>query len=75
MHDVAARYAGKGHGDLKKDVTEAVHVLLDGPRRELERLRGETGYIESVARDGAERARTRSAVTLREVRMRVGLDS
>lgn len=73
VHKAAARYADKGHGDLKKDVAEAVTGMLNEPRKEYERLRGETGYLEEVAREGARRARERSALILAEVRRRVGL--
>lgn len=70
---VAARYADKGHGELKADVADAVEELIKGPRAEFERLRGETEYLASVAREGAEKARQLSAGTIREVRARIGL--
>ncbi|KAI0628811.1 tryptophanyl-tRNA synthetase [Trametes polyzona] len=70
---IAARYANKGHGDLKADVADAVEELIKGPRAEFERLRGEREYLASVAKDGAEKARQLSEVTIREVRARVGL--
>jgi tryptophanyl-tRNA synthetase len=71
--NVAARYEGKGHGVLKGDVAEAVGGLIEGPRKEFERIRGDWGYLKDVARDGALRARERSEVTLKEVRTRIGL--
>lgn len=64
---------GCGHGVLKKEVGEAVVEMLDGPRKKYERLRQETGYLEQVEKDGARKARERSAVVLQEVRKRVGL--
>ncbi|OCH86183.1 tryptophanyl-tRNA synthetase [Obba rivulosa] len=70
---VAARYADKGHGALKADVADAVEEVLKGPRAEFEKLRGQTEYLDGVARQGAERAREISGETLREVRARVGL--
>ena len=70
---VAVRYAGKGHGDLKADVVDAVEGMISGPRAELERLRRETGYLAEVARDGAARAREISEATLREMRTRIGI--
>ncbi|KAL1947180.1 hypothetical protein VTO73DRAFT_14141 [Trametes versicolor] len=70
---VAARYADKGHGELKADVADAVEELIKGPRAEFERLRGETEYLASVAREGAEKARQLSAGTIQEVRARIGL--
>ncbi|KAF4604341.1 Tryptophan--tRNA ligase, mitochondrial [Pleurotus pulmonarius] len=71
--DVAADYLNKGHGELKADVAEAIEGLLRGPRNEFERLREERGYLDDVAKDGAERARALSEVTILEVRRRIGL--
>ncbi|KAH9890499.1 tryptophanyl-tRNA synthetase, partial [Cubamyces lactineus] len=70
---LAERYADKGHGQLKADVAEAVEELIKGPRAEFERLRGEKEYLASVAKEGAEKARQLSEVTIREVRARIGL--
>jgi tryptophanyl-tRNA synthetase len=75
---VAARYAGadgvgRGIKDLKADVAEAIVEMLRAPRAELERLRGEAGYLEHVASDGAERAREAGRATLWEVKESVGL--
>ena len=70
---VAARYAEKGHGELKAGVVEAVEELLKGPRAEFERLRTETEYLNTIARLGAEKARELTAETMKEVRRRVGL--
>ena len=73
--DVAQRYEGKGHAHLKGDVASAVEELIKGPRSEFERLRYETGYLDQVARSGAEKAKARSQVTLDEVRVTVGLST
>ncbi|OSD02128.1 tryptophanyl-tRNA synthetase [Trametes coccinea BRFM310] len=70
---VAKRYADKGHGQLKADVAEAVEELIKGPRAEFERLRREKAFLEAVAKEGAEKARKLSEVTIREVRTRIGL--
>jgi tryptophanyl-tRNA synthetase len=70
---VAKRYEGKGHGILKGDAAEAVELMIEGPRREFERIRGERGYLQEVAKEGALRAGERSEVTMREVRSRIGL--
>jgi tryptophanyl-tRNA synthetase len=73
VHRVAQKYEGKGHGVLKGDVAEAVESMIERPRKELERLRGERGYLREVSSGGALRARERSEVTMREIRARVGL--
>ena len=71
--NVAKRYEGKGHGDLKRDVTDAVEGVIQGPRREFEKLRVEKEYLEEVARTGADRAKELSGSTLKRVRELVGL--
>ena len=73
VREVARRYTTKGHGDLKFDVADAIEEMLKVPRGELERLRDDRGYLESVANDGAARARERSRTTLCIVRKLVGL--
>ncbi|KAI0303330.1 tryptophanyl-tRNA synthetase [Multifurca ochricompacta] len=71
---LAERYANSNHGALKKDVVEAVEEALRKPRAEFSRLCGEKAFLEQVARDGAQKAQEQSNETLKEVRMRVGLD-
>jgi tryptophanyl-tRNA synthetase len=73
VHDAVKGYESKGHGDLKKDVTEAVIELLRKPQQELGRLLQERVYLQHVADDGARRARELSGETMRHIRERVGL--
>jgi tryptophanyl-tRNA synthetase len=70
---IAERYTSKGHAALKQDVADAVVALLEGPRREFERIKNEAGYVEQVQREGAARARELSSKTLALVRERLGL--
>lgn len=69
---VAARYADKGHAELKIDVADAVENILKGPRAEFERLRKDQGYLAQVAKEGAEKAQELSGKTMKEVRDLVG---
>lgn len=73
VHEVAKRYANKGHGQLKTDVAEVVIDLMKEPRREFEKLQGETAYLAEIAQVGATKARERSEEVMQEVRKRVGL--
>lgn len=75
VHAVAKKYEAKGHGQLKADVSEAVEALLQGPRGELRRLQQEQGYLDSVAEQGLEKAKSVSHATLAQVRRLVGLSS
>jgi tryptophanyl-tRNA synthetase len=71
--EVASRYEGKSHRELKADTADAVEELLKGPREDFERIRNEKGYLTEIAKQGAERAKERSSATLKEVRTMVGL--
>lgn len=71
--EVASRYGGKSHRELKADTADAVEELLKGPREDFERIRNEKGYLTEIAKRGAERAKERSSATLKEVRTMVGL--
>ncbi|KAF8227010.1 Nucleotidylyl transferase, partial [Tricholoma matsutake] len=55
--NVAQRYKGKGHGNLKADVTEAMDEMIKTPHTEFERIWHENTYLNQVAMDGAEKAR------------------
>ena len=70
---VAQRYRDKNHGALKKDVFEAIEDTIKGPRAEFVKLRTDHGYLDSVAKEGALKARAISSRTLSEVRSLLGL--
>jgi tryptophanyl-tRNA synthetase len=69
---VENRFAGKGYGDLKKAVAEAVVEGLRPVQERYKELISEGGYIDDVLADGAERASTIANATLATVRERVG---
>jgi hypothetical protein len=71
--ELAMRYTTKEHWDLKNDVGDAIEEMLKVPRGELARLKDDTAYLESEAKDGVARAQERSGVTLNIVRKLVGL--
>ncbi|KAJ7119013.1 tryptophanyl-tRNA synthetase [Mycena epipterygia] len=73
VHDVAARCVGMNHGALKAEVAAAVEALMAGPRAEFERIRGDVGYLDQVAQEGAVAARELSARTMVQVRASIGL--
>ena len=65
-------FAGKGYGDFKTAVGEAVVELLRPVREEATRIMSDKGYLESVYRAGAERASYVANKTLRKVDKKVG---
>ena len=69
---VENEFAGKGYGDFKPAVGEAVIEALRPIREETERLLGDKGYLESLYRQGAEKAAAIAHRTLRKVHKKVG---
>jgi len=70
---IEAEFDGKGYGDFKKAVGEAVVELLRPIREETGRLLADKAYLESVYRAGAERAARTASRTLAKVYKKVGL--
>jgi tryptophanyl-tRNA synthetase len=72
IEELVAAYAGKGYGDLKKDLAE---VLADFVRPIQERTRGyldDPAQLDKLLAIGADKARGVSSATLRTVYDRVG---
>lgn len=67
-----SEFAGKGYGDFKPAVGEAVIETLRPIREETERLLADKGYLESLYRQGAEKAAAIANRTLRKVHKKVG---
>lgn len=65
-------FDGKGYGDFKPQVGEAVVEMLRPIREEAERLMKDKAYLESIYKDGAEKASRSANRTLRKVYKKVG---
>lgn len=72
FQEIEAEFAGRGYGDFKPRVGEAVIELLRPIREEAERLIADKGYLESVYREGAEKAAYVANKTLRKVYKKLG---
>ena len=70
--EIENEFCGKGYGDFKTSVGEAVVELLRPIREEAERLIADKAYLESIYKEGAEKAARASAKTLRKVYKKVG---
>ncbi|MBQ4153398.1 MAG: tryptophan--tRNA ligase [Oscillospiraceae bacterium] len=66
-------FAGKGYGDFKAAVGEAVAEQLRPIRENFARLMQDKAYIEEVYRNGAETATAISRRTLSKVQKKIGL--
>ena len=72
IEEVEAEFAGKGYGEFKPAVGEAVVEMLRPIREETERLLKDKAYLESVYRDGAQKAERIAQRTLDKVYRKVG---
>ena len=70
--DIESEFAGKGYGVFKPAVGEAVVETLRPIREEATRLMKDKAYLESVYRDGAQKASCVAEKTLRKVYKKVG---
>jgi len=72
MDEIEADFAGKGYGDFKVAVGEAVVAQLSPVQAEFERLAADKAYLTQCCKRGAERALELSAPTLEKAYKRVG---
>ena len=69
---IEAEFAGRGYGDFKMAVGEAVVEMLRPIREETERLLADKAYLETVYRAGAEKASYVANRTVSKVYKKVG---
>jgi tryptophanyl-tRNA synthetase len=69
---VVKEFDGKGYGDFKVAVGEAVVDVLKPLQDEVARLEKDKGYIDSIIKNNAEKAQYYSTKTLRKVQKKVG---
>ena len=69
---IEAEFDGKGYGDFKAAVAEAVAEELRPLREEYEHILADKAYIEKCAADGAQKAEYLARRTLRKVMKKVG---
>ena len=70
--EIEKEFEGKGYGDFKPKVGEAVVELLRPIREEAERLIADKAYLEGIYKQGADKAARAAARTLRKVQKKVG---
>jgi tryptophanyl-tRNA synthetase len=70
--EVEADYDGRGYGDLKGDVGEAVVELFEPVQSRYAELRADEGELRRLLRVGAEKARETAAPTLAAMYERMG---
>lgn len=71
--EITAEFKGKGYGDFKTAVGEAVANELLPIQEEYNRHLKDQGYLQQVCEKGAEKARIIAEKTLRDVYKRIGI--
>lgn len=69
---IEMEFAGRGYGDFKMAVGEAVADMLSPMQNEFKRIFADKGYIEECMKKGAEKAFRASRKTLQKVQKKVG---
>lgn len=75
FEEIEAEFKGKGYGEFKLAVGEAVADKLAPMQSEYKRISSDKGYIESCMKQGAEKAFKASRKTLQKVQKKVGFIS
>ncbi len=72
--DAEKEFEGRGYGEFKEAVAEAVISVLKPMQDEYARLSGEKAYIDGLIRENDEKAAYYANKTLRKVRKKMGLN-
>lgn len=72
IDDIVKDYQGKGYGDFKSDVAEAVVECVRPIREEYDRIIADKAYLMDICAKGADTARRISRRTLNKVYKKVG---
>ncbi|QYN34954.1 tryptophan--tRNA ligase [Pseudonocardia sp. DSM 110487] len=72
ISEIEADYAGKGYGDLKKDLAELVAQFVEPLRERVRTYRDDPAELDRVLARGATRAREIASATLTVVHERIG---
>ncbi|MBC8536319.1 tryptophan--tRNA ligase [Feifania hominis] len=72
LDEITLEFDGRGYGDFKTAVGEAVVALLGPIREKTKEYLADRAYLEKVYRDGAERANEMAQKTLSDVYDKVG---
>lgn len=72
FEDIEREFDGRGYGDFKTAVGEAVADMLAPMQTEFKRVFADKGYLENCMKQGAEKAFRASRKTLQKVQKKVG---
>lgn len=72
IEDIEKEFEGRGYGDFKPAVADAVASYIGPIRERYNEIRKDKDYLSKVLKDGAEKARIQASRTLRKVYKKVG---
>ncbi|HLW18560.1 MAG TPA: tryptophan--tRNA ligase [Actinomycetota bacterium] len=72
IKELEAEYAGKGYGDLKKDLADALVAYLEPIQERYKKYASDPGEVARILQVGAEKAQSYASKTLATVYDRVG---
>ena len=70
---IEARFAGKGYGDLKREVADLVIAALEPLQARYRQIDADPGFVEQVLRDSVEKLRPTATATMDKARRAMGL--
>lgn len=73
VESIEHSYAGKGYGDFKKDLAEAVVLYLDPIRAKIQMYLGDETELKRILNDGAERAKKQAQFKMHRIRQKLGI--
>ncbi|MCL1078600.1 tryptophan--tRNA ligase [Parashewanella spongiae] len=71
--DIEKEFEGKMYGHLKVATGEAVVAMLEPLQQRYKEFRADQSYLDTVMREGAEKAQARAEVTIKNVYEKIGL--
>lgn len=72
LEQTIAIFAGKNFSELKKELTEICIAKLSPISQRLHNIAQDKGYIESIIKEGAEKARAIAEINLKEIKEIIG---
>ncbi|MCX7714506.1 MAG: tryptophan--tRNA ligase [Clostridia bacterium] len=72
MESIQNRYVGRGYGEFKSEVAEAVVECIRPIRQKFDELSGNNDYLEKIYTESAEKARSVANRTLKKVYKKIG---
>ena len=73
VESIEHSYVGKGYGDFKKDLAEAVVSYLDPIRAKIQTYLADETELKHILNDGAERAKKQAQFKMHRIRQKLGI--